>query len=100
MEAELLVADKPKSKRRWFQFRMRTLLVAVTVVAVQCAVCLPALREWHTRKEAGSINTTSQVMKLQSFQCFPYTSPRRPQSAPSMGLKKTDVRGVASAQSD
>jgi hypothetical protein len=37
-----------------FQFRLRTLFVIVTFVAVQCAVCLPALREWqHQRRVAA-----------------------------------------------
>src|SRR5665213_3508425 len=37
-------ANKPHFR---FQFRLRTLLVVVTIVAVQCAVCLPMLREWQ-----------------------------------------------------
>ena len=37
---------KPSARRR-FQFRLRTLFVVVTIVAVQCAVCLPAYREWQ-----------------------------------------------------
>jgi hypothetical protein len=34
MEAESLKAEPPKRKRRWFQFSLRTLLIAVTVVAL------------------------------------------------------------------
>ncbi len=30
-----------------FQFRLRTLMLIVAIVAVQCAVCLPALKEWQ-----------------------------------------------------
>jgi hypothetical protein len=47
METEQPRADPPKRKRRWFQFSLRTLLVITTIVAVQCAVCLPILREWQ-----------------------------------------------------
>jgi hypothetical protein len=42
--------EPPKRKRRWFQFSLRTLFVVTTIVAVQCAVCLPALKEWQSRK--------------------------------------------------
>ena len=34
MEAELSKADTPKRKRRWFQFRLRTLMIVVTVFAM------------------------------------------------------------------
>ncbi|HEY2147010.1 MAG TPA: hypothetical protein VGH32_03680 [Pirellulales bacterium] len=33
-----------------FQFRLRTLLLIVIIVAVQCAVCFPALRDWQEQK--------------------------------------------------
>jgi hypothetical protein len=36
MEAEPHSAP-PKRKRRWFQFRLRTLMIAVTLLAVPCA---------------------------------------------------------------
>jgi hypothetical protein len=36
-------------KLRWFQFRLRTIFTVVTIVAVQCAVCFPMLREWKSR---------------------------------------------------
>lgn len=32
------------------RFRLRTLFLIMTIVAVQCAVCLPALKEWQERK--------------------------------------------------
>jgi hypothetical protein len=38
-------------KRRWFQFRLRTLLLIVAIVAVQCTVCVPMLREWRERQQ-------------------------------------------------
>jgi hypothetical protein len=51
MEAEPPKAEPPKRKRRWFQFSLRTLFVVTAVVAVQCAVCLPMLREWKLEQE-------------------------------------------------
>jgi hypothetical protein len=36
---------------RRFQFRLRTLFVVAAIVAVQCAVCLPMLRDWEARRE-------------------------------------------------
>ena len=39
--------------KRRFQFRLRTLLLAVTVAAVICAVCLPMLREWLRPKRVS-----------------------------------------------
>ena len=44
------MADQLPPRRR-FQFRLRTLLLLVSIVAVQCAVYLPALREWQKRRE-------------------------------------------------
>jgi Leucine-rich repeat (LRR) protein len=37
MEAGLPKADDPKRRRRWYQFRLRTLLIAVAIVAIPCA---------------------------------------------------------------
>ncbi len=34
-----------------FQFRLRTLLLIVAIVAIQCAVCLPSLKEWQKRRD-------------------------------------------------
>ena len=36
MEAEPPQADRPKRKRRWFQFNLRTLMIGVTLLAVAC----------------------------------------------------------------
>jgi hypothetical protein len=47
METEPTKAEPPKRKRRRFQFRLRTLFLAATIVAVQCAVCLSMLKEWQ-----------------------------------------------------
>jgi hypothetical protein len=40
-----------KRKRRWYQFRLRTLFVVLAIVAVQCAVCVPALKQWQRRRQ-------------------------------------------------
>jgi hypothetical protein len=37
MQSEPPEADPPKRKRRWFQFSLRTLMIAVTLLAVSCA---------------------------------------------------------------
>ena len=37
MQTEPTKADPPKRKRRWFQFSLRSLLVAVTLLAAACA---------------------------------------------------------------
>jgi hypothetical protein len=39
------------SPRRRFQFRLRTVFLIVAIVAIECAVCLPMLREWKERDE-------------------------------------------------
>jgi hypothetical protein len=44
-------AEPPKRKRRWFQFSLRTLFVVVATLAVECAVCLPMLREWQKSQQ-------------------------------------------------
>ena len=44
------MADQPSPHRR-FQFRLRTLFVVAAIVAVQCAVCLPMLKEWQAQRE-------------------------------------------------
>jgi hypothetical protein len=41
--------------RRRFQFRLRTLFVIVTIVAIQCEVCLPMLREWQARNRTHTL---------------------------------------------
>ena len=45
MEAEPLNTDLPKRKRRWFQFRLRTLMVGITLLCAACAVWIPGIRE-------------------------------------------------------
>lgn len=37
--------------RRRFQFRLRTLFLVMTTVAVQCAVCLPGVKEWEKQEQ-------------------------------------------------
>jgi hypothetical protein len=46
------MADQPSPRRR-FQFRLRTLLLWATIFAVQCAVCLPGLKEWQRIQRSG-----------------------------------------------
>jgi hypothetical protein len=47
MQAAPPKAEPPKRKRRWCQFSLRMLMTGETIVAVQCADCLPMLREWQ-----------------------------------------------------
>jgi hypothetical protein len=37
MQADPPKAEPPKRKRRWFQFRLRTLMIVVTLLATVCA---------------------------------------------------------------
>jgi hypothetical protein len=37
MQSEPSKADPPKRKRRWFQFSLRTLMIAVTLLAMVLA---------------------------------------------------------------
>ncbi len=37
MQIEPPKADRPKRKRRWFQFSLRTLLIVIAIVAIPCA---------------------------------------------------------------
>ena len=37
MQTEPSKAEPPKRKRRWFQFSLRTLLIAVTMLSIPCA---------------------------------------------------------------
>jgi hypothetical protein len=43
--------EPPKRKRRWFQFSLRSLMIVVTITAVESAVCLSMVREWRQRRE-------------------------------------------------
>jgi hypothetical protein len=38
-------------KRRWRHYGLRTLLTVITIMVVQCAVCLPMLLEWQRQRE-------------------------------------------------
>jgi hypothetical protein len=51
-----------KPRCRPFQFRLRTFILIVAIAAVQCAVCLPMLREWQSRRELE--RKLQEVMKL------------------------------------
>jgi hypothetical protein len=43
--------ESQERKRRRLQFSLRTLFVVVTILAVECAVCLPMLREWEANRK-------------------------------------------------
>ncbi len=49
MEAKPPNVEPPKRKRRWFQFRLRTLMIAVTLLAIALAYAAPDVRIWHQR---------------------------------------------------
>jgi hypothetical protein len=49
-----------------FQFRLRTLFVAVAIVAVQCAACLPMLREWQKQKEWKDADGTGSIAPFET----------------------------------
>jgi hypothetical protein len=40
------------------QLRLRTLFVILAIVAVQCAACLPALKEWQRLQRNDAIRKT------------------------------------------
>ena len=45
-------SDSPKPKRRWYQFRMRTLLVFVTLCAVACGWFVAKMQRARKQEEA------------------------------------------------
>jgi hypothetical protein len=52
MEAEPLKADQPKRKRRWFQFSLRTLMIATAIIAVGSALVATRLRRAQRQRAA------------------------------------------------
>ena len=65
MQTEPTNTALPKRKRRWFQFSLRTLMLAVTIIAVQCGVCVPMLREWQqTRQEEANFDELVKLINL------------------------------------
>jgi hypothetical protein len=60
--------DQPSPRRR-FQFRLRTLLLAVAIVAVQCSVCLPMLREWRSQRETQCAELRRRIMRECKLVC-------------------------------
>jgi hypothetical protein len=44
-------AEPAKPDRRWFQFRLRTLLIGVAVVATLCSLGVPYLQRWQARRD-------------------------------------------------
>ena len=57
----MVEADPPKRKRRWYQFSLRTLMIIVTIAAVESAVCLPMVREWQERIEWTDAGGTGSI---------------------------------------
>ena len=49
-------------KRRWFQFSLRTLFAVAPIVAVQCAVCLPALKECQQQKQSDDLFRSMEIL--------------------------------------
>jgi hypothetical protein len=60
METDPSNAEPPKRQRRWFQFRLRTLLIVVTLLAVPCAYVgwqariVTERRNWLANPQFGS----------------------------------------------
>jgi hypothetical protein len=52
MDQKPNTAEPGKPRRRWFQFRLRTLLIGVAVAAMLCPVGTHYLREWQKSREA------------------------------------------------
>jgi hypothetical protein len=46
MDIDPLHPATSKRRHRWFQFSLRTLFVAVTIVAVACAFAAPMIQRW------------------------------------------------------
>jgi hypothetical protein len=49
-----------------FQFRLRTLLLLVTIVTVQCSVCLPMLTEWRKQNEWRDLGGTGSIAPFET----------------------------------
>jgi hypothetical protein len=43
-------AELRKPRRRWFQFRLRTLLISMAVMAMLCPLAVRHLRNWERRR--------------------------------------------------
>ncbi|HEV2968861.1 MAG TPA: hypothetical protein VGY55_02655 [Pirellulales bacterium] len=54
MQTEPPKADPPKRKRRWFQYRLRTLFLVVTILAVPCGWLANQARIVEERKALRS----------------------------------------------
>jgi hypothetical protein len=54
MAAEPPITE-PKRKRRWYQFSLWTFLLAVSIAAVLCAICIPIFRDWQGRERITAI---------------------------------------------
>ena len=66
MESESSQVTPPKRKRRWFQYRLRTLMIVVAIVAVAAAI-VSRLPNELTRQQLHSIKpgmSADQVREL------------------------------------
>ena len=52
-EADLVKANPPKRKRRWFQFSLRSLLIVVTVIGIWTPLLMKAAEAIHQAREAA-----------------------------------------------
>jgi hypothetical protein len=61
-----MTATPPTPKRRWFQFRLRSLLVLVTIAAVACGLLVYQRRKIAERREAlASLGVRLENVTLQ-----------------------------------
>ena len=94
MEAEPPQAEPPERKRRWYQFRLRTLFVAVTLLAVPMGYVggqVKVVRErkaWlSTIRDRGGNVVTVQMVGL-------YFKPREPISSFREWLGDIAIQGM------
>jgi hypothetical protein len=76
MSNMLNTAEAQKRHRRWFQFRLRTLLVAVMMWAVFCPFGVRLYRQWEVSRERAII---VEIHSLDGDSMKPYKE-RYPQS--------------------
>jgi hypothetical protein len=70
MDSEPPKADLPKRKRRWFQFSLRTLLIATLIVAIPCAWLGRKIAQKQREREA-----VEAIVKAGGIVCYDYQKP-------------------------
>ena len=63
-------AAKPKRKRRWYQFSLRTLMIVVTLVAAQCAFVAWVIRDRDRLIQEREF-LTERLLQRQALQQMP-----------------------------